>query len=230
METYPIVIDEELAGKLTVDARGGRTVFNAECRMLPGIVRLSVYGGGKEGYLGVLAPEDGKLRLRKALSRDQMKEFPSEIESAERSGLDRTPEPEQDVGTAHGDAPTQEEQDVGAAHGVAPTQEEQDVGTVHGAAPTQEEQDAGAAHGAAPEETETEPPRELPQEVPEDTEALSWYSSPDGALVCFDGVRNLIALPVGDARIPEGVEGERRTVEGRDYLVYRTKDGRIERG
>lgn len=215
METYPIVIDEELAGKLTVDARGGRTVFNAECRMLPGIVRLSVYGGGKEGYLGVLAPEDGKLRLRKALSRDQMKEFPSEIESAERSGLDRTPEPEQDVGTAHGDAPTQEEQDVGAAHGVAPTQEEQDVGTVH---------------GAAPEETETEPPRELPQEVPEDTEALSWYSSPDGALVCFDGVRNLIALPVGDARIPEGVEGERRTVEGRDYLVYRTKDGRIERG
>lgn len=215
METYPIVIDEELAGKLTVDAQGGRTVFDAECRMLPGIVRLSVYGGGKEGYLGVLAPEDGKLRLRKALSRGQMKEFPSEIESAERSGLDRTPEPEQDVGTAHGDAPTQEEQDVG---------------TVHGAAPTQEEQDAGAAHGAAPEETETEPPRELPQEVPEDTEALSWYSSPDGALVCFDGVRNLIALPVGDARIPEGVEGERRTVEGRDYLVYRTKDGRIERG
>ena len=208
METYPIMIDEVLAGKLTVDQQGGRTVFDAECRMLPGLVRLSVYGGGKEGYLGVLAPENGKLMLHKTLSRGQMKEFPTEIESAERAGLDRSAEREQDVGTAHGDAPTQEEQD------------------------------AGAAHGDAPEETETEPPA-LPDgaeartpgapEPSADAEGLSWYSSPDGALVCFDGVRNLIALPVGDARIPEGIEGERRTVEGKDYLVYRTKNGRIDR-
>ena len=52
---YPIVIDGEIAGKLTVRAAGGRTVFSAVCRPLEGVVRISVYGGGREGYLGVLA-------------------------------------------------------------------------------------------------------------------------------------------------------------------------------
>ena len=190
METYPIMIDETLAGKLTVERQGARTVFDAECRMLPGLVRLSVYGGGREGYLGVLAPEDGKLRLRKTLSRAQMQAFPEEIESAERAGIDHAapvaaePEPEPEV-----------------------------------------EPEPEAAPEAAPEaETETEP------EEPEAPalEGLSWYSSPDGALVCFDGVRSLIARPLGDARIPEGISpSEHRTVEGKEYLVYRTRDGRI---
>ena len=194
METYPIMIDEELAGKLTVEKQGGRTVFDAECRMLPGIVRLSVYGGGKEGYLGVLAPEDGKLRLHKALSRGDMRDFPAEIDAAERSGLNR-PAAEQDVGTAHGAAPEEPEESGGAE---AKTPGAPDV--PEGA------EDAGDA---------------------EDGEGLDWYSSPDGALVCFDGTQTLIALPAGDERIPAEISGRRRTVEGREYFVYRTKDGRI---
>ena len=188
METYPIMIDETLAGKLTVDRQGARTVFDAECRMLPGLIRLSVYGGGKEGYLGVLAPEDGKLRLRKALSRSQMRAFPEEIESAERAGIERAAPPAAEAETVPEPEPELEP------------------------------------------ELEPEPEAEPEEPAAPELSGLSWYSSPDGALVCFDGVRSLIALPLGDARIPEGIPpGEQRTVEGREYLVYRTRDGRIVR-
>ena len=83
---------------------------------------------------------------------------------------------------------------------------------------------SGIARPAQPEAAEPEPP-EAPE--PESADELFWYSSPDGALVCFDGTHSLIALPVGDERIPEGFGGQRRTVEGREYLVYITKNGRI---
>lgn len=178
METYPIMLDGVLAGKLKVDARGARTVFDAECKMQPGLVRISVYGGGREGYLGVLAPEGEVLALHKALSREQMRGFPAEIESVERAGLS-----------------------IPAPAGPEP-----------------------------PAEPETAPAAEEEKEaVPADTGTLDWYASPDGALVCFDGEHSLIALPLGDKRIPEGVPGERRSIEGGDYLVYPTKDGKIVR-
>ena len=175
METYPIMLDGELAGKLKVEARGARTQFDAECRMRPGLVRLSVYGGGREGYLGVLAPEGEALALHRILSREQMRAFPAEIEFVERAGR--------------------------------------------------------SAEIAAEPEPPAEParPPEEKEEIPADTGALDWYASPDGALVCFDGEHSLIALPLGDPRIPEGLPGERRSVEGADYLVYPTKDGKIVR-
>ena len=77
--TYPILIDGALAGSLTVTAAGGRTAFSAVCRQLDGVVRISVYGGGREGYLGVLAPEGGGLALRRTLSRAALRDFPAEI-------------------------------------------------------------------------------------------------------------------------------------------------------
>ena len=214
METYPIMIDETLAGKLSVDRQGARTVFDAECRMLPGLVRLSVYGGGKEGYLGVLTPEDGKLRLRKALSRTQMREFPEEIESAERAGLDRTAPPVVETEAAA-------ETEVAETEAAAAPPEEAARETAVPEAPEAAETETAAEAETEETEAETAEAPELP--------GLSWYSSPDGALVCFDGTRSLIALPLGDTRIPEEIPGERRTVEGREYLVYRTRDGRIVR-
>ena len=69
------------------------------------------------------------------------------------------------------------------------------------------------------------PPEEC--ETPPDIEDVYWYASPDGALVCFDGEQNLIALPLGDERVPAHVRGWPKTIEGREYVVYRTKDGRI---
>ena len=177
METYPIMLDGVLAGKLKVEAKGARTVFDAECKMQPGLVRISVYGRGREGYLGVLAPEGEMLSLHRALSREQMRGFPAEIESVERAGLSIP----------------------------------------------------AAAEPEPPAEPERPPEEEKEEAVPADTGALDWYASPDGALVCFDGEHSLIALPLGDPRIPEGVPGERRSVEGADYLVYPTKDGKIVR-
>ena len=69
METYPIIIDGALAGKLTVDRQGPRTAFDAECAMRPDLLRISVYGGGREGYLGLLAPEGEHLTLHRLFSR-----------------------------------------------------------------------------------------------------------------------------------------------------------------
>ena len=175
MEQYPITIDGEDAGTLTIEQQGARTVFTAECAMRPELLRISVYGGGREGYLGVLAPEGGALRLRKELSRSALREFPEEIEQvpADPPRHAAVPEPEPELVPDPGPAP------------------------------------------------DPEPPPET------DGESLSWYASPDGALVCYDGAHTLIALPMGDERIPPDVHGENRTVEGREYLVYRTKNGRI---
>ena len=184
---YPIMIDGTLAGKLTVTAQGARTVFSAECRLLPGIIRISVYGGGKEGYLGVLVPEDGKLTLKKTMSPVQLRDFPAVIDCADRAGL----------------AAQYCEEAVPESAEAEPTPEE-----------------------AAPQIVPEPQTPELPADEAEDD--LYWYSSPDGALVRFDGERNLIALPAGDPRIPEGRGGQRRTVDGREYMVFRTKNGRLE--
>ena len=181
MEQYPITIDGEDTGVLHVERQGARTVFTAECAMRPELLRISVYGGNREGYLGLLAPENGKLKLRRELSRDAMRDFPEEIERVERAGM--MPEPGPRLPAVHGEEPP-------------------------------------------PSLPDTPPPSPPP---PEADGSLSWYASPDGALVCFDGTENLIALPLGDARIPGGGGGWRKRIEGRDYIVYRTKDGRLVR-
>jgi len=174
---YPVIIDGELMGKLTVTARSGRTAFDAVCKPMEGVVRISVYGGGREGRLGVLTPAGDGLALHKVLTRNDIMQFPAEIASVERSGRE-CPRP------SEASAPQTE-------------QRKNDVG---------------------------EPP--APQDLPAEEEQR-WYSSPDGALVCFNGKRSLIALPVGDARIPAGCGGLRKTVDGKEYIVYITQNGRI---
>ena len=194
MEHYPLILDGAEAGTLTVSAEGGWTCFEARCAAAPGIVRLSVYGEGREGYLGVPAPEGEGLFLRRRFSRSELKTFPQRIEYAARAGqpLAKAPAPEADT------PPEPEE--------VPP---------------------------AMPEPVQEEPPPAAPmpaqEEAPPALEDVYWYASPDGALVCFDGERNLIALPAGDERIPSGSGGWPRTIEGREYVIYRTKDGRLVR-
>lgn len=229
MEAYPIVIDGELAGKLTAERQGARTAFYAECRPLPGLVRISVYGGGREGYLGLLAPEGGKLTLRKTLSRDAMRAFPTEIESVERAGreppvaADEKPKmpahesreagmPAQETGTAHGAAPDGRED--AAAETDEKTEESCDMPEI-------------AAEPKAESEPDRDCPPEKEQNAPPEDEGPFWYSSPDGALVCFDGTQTLLALPPEDPRIPAGTAGERRVVEGREYVVFPARDERV---
>ena len=207
--TYPLIIDGALVGKLTVSLRGPQTVFDVSCRMLTGIVRVSVYGGGREGYLGVLTPEGDGLGLHKAMSRTAMRDFPQVIDSVEEAGLlarhqaDLAQPAAEAVTTAETVSEAQPEPAAEAASEVSPEPE------------------------AVPVSLEASAREQAPDPAPAGQDCY-WYASPDGALVCFDGTQNLLALPEGDARIPAGAAGERRSVDGRDYLVFPTKNGKVQ--
>lgn len=173
---YDITKDGEKLGTLTVVRQGGYTVFRADCGMMPGIFRLSVYGQGREGYLGVLMPEQGRMRLEKKLSSYAMRGFPGEIEFAGPAGgmeIPREAEPEKE------EPLPQDEECV--------------------------EQESAAQECVA-------------QDGP------FWYASADGALVSADSGREMVALPPDDARVPANIPGERRIIEGKEYLVYITKE------
>lgn len=73
-------------GELCVKEEGLTTVFSARCEDPGRLFRLSVYGGGKEGYLGVMQPERGLLTLQKRLTRTAMAGFPDMIEYAGEAG------------------------------------------------------------------------------------------------------------------------------------------------
>lgn len=85
-ETYPVLINGEKKGTLAVSREGLTTRFDAKCEDPGTLVRLSVYGGGREGYLGVMTPENGVLTLHRKLTRAALAAFPVEIEFAAEAG------------------------------------------------------------------------------------------------------------------------------------------------
>lgn len=85
-ETYPVLLCGEKKGTLAVSREGLTTRFDAKCEDPGTLVRLSVYGGGKEGYLGVMTPENGVLTLHRKLTRAALAAFPAEIEFAAEAG------------------------------------------------------------------------------------------------------------------------------------------------
>lgn len=89
-ETYPVMLNGEKKGTLTVSREGLTTRFDARCEDTGAIVRLSVYGGGREGYLGVMTPENGALTLHRKLTRAALAPFPSEIDFAAEAGRKET--------------------------------------------------------------------------------------------------------------------------------------------
>ena len=84
--SYPIILDGEAVGELTVTRQGLFWSFEAECEPRSEIVRLSVYGDGKEGYLGTMEPIGDMLKLTKKFSRAALKEFPEKISYAGQKG------------------------------------------------------------------------------------------------------------------------------------------------
>ena len=84
--SYPIILDGEAVGEVTVSREGLFWSFEAKCEMREEIVRLSVYGSGKEGYLGIMEPFGDMLRLTKKFSRSALKEFPESISHAGQKG------------------------------------------------------------------------------------------------------------------------------------------------
>ena len=84
---YPVYLRGERAGTVRISKEGIRYIVDAFCPHTDGLVRLSLYGGGREGYLGVMQPENGGLRLRRSLSRSDAAAFPqAPAYAAERGG------------------------------------------------------------------------------------------------------------------------------------------------
>lgn len=94
--SWPVMFGGREIGLLRAHARGAMTVFEAEASDPGGVLRLSVYGGGREGYLGVMSPAgEGRVALRRSLSRAALRGFPERIEYAAPSGeAAPAPEPE----------------------------------------------------------------------------------------------------------------------------------------
>lgn len=93
MEKYPLYIDGDKRGELSVYTDGLMTVFDARCDKAAGIVKLYVFGVGQKAYLGTMQPAGKGLRLIKKLSRAGLKGFPENIEYAGSSELKQS-EPE----------------------------------------------------------------------------------------------------------------------------------------
>lgn len=93
----PIYIDGGEAGRLSVTRQGAATRLEARLRDAGRVVRLWVYGDGAAFYLGVPAPEEGELRLRRRVTPAEMKRFPpkpayaAERPLAEREGPEDAP-------------------------------------------------------------------------------------------------------------------------------------------
>ncbi len=176
---YPVSIKGENCGTLTVTKEGPYTRFSVDCAGRGEVIRLSVYGGGKEGYLGVPLPEDGRLKLDKKLSPAAMKGFPALIERCSLS----------------------EEK--------AERMADEKVETVIEPMVSSDEA------GEKPDEPESK-----------NEDSTFWYATTDGALVSHDGDREMVALPPEDERVPKEFPGEPRIIEGKEYLVYITKEMR----
>lgn len=110
---YPLLIDGRESGELRVTRRGALTLFEAEAEDGGGILRLSVYGGGREGYLGVMSPSgEGRVALRRQLSRAALRDFPEHIEYAAPAGAAPAvtePEPRPEPESAPEPEPGQDE-------------------------------------------------------------------------------------------------------------------------
>lgn len=83
---YPLMIKGEARGTLSEREDGLFTVFEATAFDVDTLVRLSVYGGGKEGYLGVMQPWSGGMYLSRRMTRRERAALPAAIEYAAPAG------------------------------------------------------------------------------------------------------------------------------------------------
>ncbi|MGI5977833.1 MAG: hypothetical protein ACOX68_09080 [Candidatus Limivicinus sp.] len=84
---YPLIISGSTCGELKVRKEGLFTVFEASAPYRDELLRISVYGDGREACLGLMEPRGNKLYIRRKLSRLDMQDFPRNIEYAAPRGL-----------------------------------------------------------------------------------------------------------------------------------------------
>ena len=100
------------SGRVSARREGAYTVFQAECGG-EGLWRISLYGGGRELYLGLLAPDGaGGLALTRRMTRSELSGFaePEYAAEAGQSGAGaRQPEPLEAAPAPREAAPTERE-------------------------------------------------------------------------------------------------------------------------
>lgn len=104
---YPLYIKGERRGTLRLTQEGLFTVFELWCERAEDLLRVSVYGEGREGYLGLMEPKGQGAYLRRALSRSAMRGFPAGIEYAAEAGLGSQAE----TSSKEKEAPTEKKND-----------------------------------------------------------------------------------------------------------------------
>lgn len=194
---HPIIIDGNAAGSLTVTEDGLFTVFEAT---LPGygeLLRLSVYGSGREGYLGVMQPWSGGLYLRRRLSRSELRRMPEVIEYAAPAGLCTPAEGGRAAKGNTDGASAKAEAEAESVH----LSDEPRADSAGGEAETAAEHDAPAAAENSGED------------------GLLWFSRPDGTLTAFDGRGSIVAIPAELRRDAPGAVIKK--INGRIYMLFR---------
>lgn len=109
---YPLLLDGEEVGALTVSRDGLYWVFDARCTPRTELVRLSVFGEDGEGYLGVMEPCGEKLVLTKRLSKRAIAGFPSAITHAGARGTQ--------VASSESDSPLESESSANSGDDAPP--------------------------------------------------------------------------------------------------------------
>lgn len=84
---YPFYYNGQRAGTLKVSESGLYTVFSLSAENIDKkMLRISVYGDGREYCIGVAEAREKKINFEKKLSRNAMKELPDKIEYAAETG------------------------------------------------------------------------------------------------------------------------------------------------
>ncbi len=201
-ETYPVLINGEKKGTLAVSREGLTTRFDAKCEDPGTLVRLSVYGGGREGYLGVMTPENGALTLHRKLTRAALAAFPAEIEFAAEAGRkSAAPERKPEAGQT-----PEKRAEAAASAQAAPGP----------SAPGQ----SAPRPNAAPMPNAAARPRERAGDI-------VWRDAGDGSLYTVYKNQPYRAIPMAAWGLPVERMVEKRVINGVEYAIFALKDGRI---
>lgn len=149
-----IIVDGEETGRLEIAREGNYTLFYGHCADPGRLLRLSVYGGGEEGYIGVMMPDHGALSVKKRFSRYDLRSFPATIEYAGEAKQRRlTPKTETVPGEeTDGKTPAREDEEKTEAECAASAAAEEKTAD-------EAEEDASAAEKDASDvEKEASPP------------------------------------------------------------------------
>ena len=201
----PIRINGEVTGKLEIMPEGNYTLFLGRCADPGRLLRLSVYGGGREGYIGVMMPEGGTVTVKKRFTRYDLRAFPATIEYAGEAGMaEKEPAPPE---IAPPSPSREREPDCGAAAETAAACE--------CSAAEEEAGETGEVGEAAEEGGGTEADGEPPGGG-----ELLWYEAGDGTLYTRWEGRVYVAVPLAGHGLPIRNMLEQRRIEGTDYAIF----------